>query len=267
MATTIYYGSPLSARRQEEFRQTQPDFDKFGSFPTAPPVMVPPQLAAVARAQSEEDFKAEQRRAFVARRGNAILDQDFQYDYDQRRWVPKLQQFQTYVHYKHRGDDIPYRVPAEYAQEVAWVQRRTKHAEYLQDGGPERFLREQRETNPLAKPSSKASMIGDHITVKIYPHSIHFIFTQRPHKQAVSIMSKRIIEHVKTNDESRLLTTQVQKGRKTIKTLISQRDMPNLSQDQLQNIIVRSRSKHFILRFEMYGGAIHTKYDRDFHLL
>ena len=78
-------------------------------------------------------------------------------------------------------------------------------------------------------------------------------------------MSKRIIEHVKPNDESRLLTHQVEKGRKTIKTLISQRDMPNLSQDQLQNIIVRSRSKHFVLRFEMFGGAIHTKYERDFH--
>ena len=80
-------------------------------------------------------------------------------------------------------------------------------------------------------------------------------------------MSKRIIEHVKTNDASRLLTSQVEKGKKNIKTLISQRDLPNLSQDQLQNIVARSRQRHFILRFEMYGGAIHDKYERDFHLL
>ena len=228
---------------------------------------MPPQLGDVARAEEEEVFKAQATGEFVAQRGQAILDQDFQYDYDRRRYVPKLQQFKTYQHYKYRGDDTPYRMPAQFAEEIAWVQRRSKHAEYLDDAGPERFLREQRKTNPLAKPSSKSSMIGDHITVKIYPHSIHFIFTQRPHKQAVRIMSKRIVEHVKTNDESRLLTRQVERGRKTIKTLISQRDMPNLSQDQLQNIIVRSRGKHFILRFEMYGGAIHTKYDRDFHLL
>ena len=134
-------------------------------------------------------------------------------------------------------------------EEVAWVQRRSKHAEYLDDGGPERFLHEQRRTNPLAKPSSKASMIGDHITVKIYPHSIHFIFSQRPHKKAIGIMSKRIVEHVKTNDASRLLTSSIDKGKKNIKTLISQRDLPNLSQDQLQNIVARSRQKHFILRF------------------
>ena len=175
--------------------------------------------------------------------------------------------FKTYQNYKHRGDDVPYTVPATFTQEVAWVPRRTKHAEFLQDGGPERFLREQRKTNPLAKPSSKSAQIGDGITVKIYPHSVHFIFSKKPHRKAIGIMCKRISEHVETNDASRLLTSQVENGRKTIKTLISQRDMPNLSSDQLQNIVARSRQRHFILRFENYGGAIHEKYDKDFHLL
>ena len=247
--------------------QFQPDFDKFGTFPEAPPELQPRQLAAPDRAQEEEEYKEEQRRNHVARRGDAILDEDFRYDYDRRRWVPKLQQFKTYLHYKYRGDDAPYTVPATYTEEVSWVQRRSKHAEYLDDGGPERFLREQRRTNPLAKPSAKATMIGDHITVKIYPHSIHFIFTRTPHKQAITIMCKRIAEHVKSNEASRLLTSQVEKGRKTIKTLISQRDLPNISDDHLQNIVARSHRKHFILRFEMYGGAIHDKYDKDFHLL
>ena len=80
-------------------------------------------------------------------------------------------------------------------------------------------------------------------------------------------MAQRIIEQVRGSSEARLLVSQRVKGRESMKTLISRRDLPIMTRDQLQNIIARSRKKHFILRFESYGGAIHEKYERDYHLL
>ena len=80
-------------------------------------------------------------------------------------------------------------------------------------------------------------------------------------------MAQRIMEQVRGSSEARLLISQQIKGRGSIKTLISRRDLPILTRDQLQNIIVRARKKHFVLRFESYGGAIHDKYERDYHLL
>ena len=104
LAATIYYAdSPESERVRLDFIQNQPTFDRFGPIPSAPPVLHPGHLGPQARARDEEDFKEQARRAFVARRGNDILDQDFRYDYDRRRWVPKLQHFKTYQFHKYRG--------------------------------------------------------------------------------------------------------------------------------------------------------------------
>ena len=214
----------------------------------------------------EEALKEQVWDRFLTRKGYAVLEKDFYYDRAKQAIRPITKARKTYTPRIQRVDR-PYQIPANHFEEIAYVERPSAYSEFDPEQVTERFLKQQRKTSPAFKASKKATAIGDFIHVKLYPHSIHFVFLKKPQRPALEIMAKRIIEQTASSANCRLLSSKMEKGKKIIGTVIASRDLARMKPFHVQNIIARSRDSHFILRFDSSGGAIHQRYDRNFHLL
>ena len=212
--------------------------------------------------KTNEDNKWDE---FIKRKGFSVLKEDFYYDRIQDAIRPITKAHKSYSRRIPKTDE-PYEIPANHIEEVAYVHKPPIYSKYDPEQISERFLEEQRKT-PLFKAAKKATTIGDYIHVKLYPHSIHFIFLKKPPRQAIEIMANRIVEQTDSTSNARLLSSRKEKGKKTIGTVIASRDLSRMKAFHIQNILARSRDRHFILRYDSSGGSMHERYDRNFHLL
>jgi hypothetical protein len=176
-----------------------------------------------------------------------------------------LKYYKTKQHYRIPNDQH-YIVGGDQVKEVAYVRghRIPEHAP--EENVHKLFIKALKEA-PVYRASKKITDIGDNIRVSLFNHSIHFYFSGSPTQRALQIMAERIVEQAASTRDCRLLVTQMVKGRRNMRTIISKRDLQHTPRIAIQNMLARSRAKHFILRFEGAGGSIHSRYENKLHLL
>jgi hypothetical protein len=157
-------------------------------------------------------------------------------------------------------------IGGDQTKEIAYVEKN-----YIPEHAPEEnvhelFVKALRK-EPAYRASRKITDIGDNIKVSLFNHSVHFYFSGSPVQRALKIMAERIVEQATSTRDCRLLVTQVVKGKRKMRTIISKRDLQHTPRIAIQNILARSSAKHFILRFEGSGGSIHRRYQNKMHLL